>query len=833
MSCRYPGSSRAGAVISLAAIAVLLAPSMAAAQRRGSEPQPGSESRGPSLQVQAPTEAALQSALDQLAKLRAGGNRAAATVTLPPGAYRLQTPLELDSELVGDGLILTAAPGQEPVVLSGGTPLQPRAATPTDGRWRYPLPEGWSDSPAPRVVVIDGQLRSPARHPNHGYFRIERAFEDRRSGFVARRGDLPDELPLGEFPCDLVLLHDWSSSRMPVAAYDPQSRRLRSLGPIGCSADHYAIDHFEKHPRYWLEGHPALADAAGEWFIDPKAGELVLLADRAATEPPTVVLPWLEELIVAKGQPDQPIRNLQLRGLTFTASAFPMPPGGVAGAQATMHEPRGAQGQRTTADRPMLSAAVRVEIATGCRVQDCRFQALGNTALWLGSRTRDCVVQRCRFRDTGGNALNLGENRSRRVDGDSWYRTVPDQVPSGQQVRDCQIARCGRMLPGAVAIWAALQRDLEITGNHLDDCPYTGISLGWIWSEEPSPAGQNHIHGNRIERMMQVLSDGGGIYTLGRQPESVIEDNVITDIPLNAGRAESNGMFLDQGTAGFTIRHNTIRRIAKSPLRFHQAGENRAVENAWTLADAETPPVRYNNTPEENIHLSGNRVLEPKQAIYLIGNSLTWDTVPSRLDGFVRWHVDCGKDLPFIRRHPQDPCVDSSWLWPQTLANSSFDFLCVQPHDGSTLKEDVAAIVSWAEKQPEAVVVVHTGWARHASLAEEFQHDGEVTAMVHSPAYFDALLERLRERLPGREFRRTASLELLHQIGRDARAGDAPIDDIAELYRDSIHMTHSGGRYLMHNAMRIALGQPISRAGFDQLDDDLRAYLDEKLRSIR
>lgn len=794
---------------------------------------------GVTLQVHEATEAALRRAVDELAERRADGDDAPATITLARGTYRLKNPLEISADLVGPGL--TIKPAQQPaqrasgddkVILSGGMPLHASSARPIDGRWRYPLPESESDS-APRVILVEGQLRTAARHPNQGYFRIERAFEDRRSGFVARQGDLPNELPLEEYPCDLVLLHDWSSSRLPVASYDAETRRLRSLGPIGCSADHYAIDHFEKQPRYWLEGHPALADAAGEWFIDAGAGELVLVAEEDSSEPPSVVLPSTHELIIARGEADRPIQDLKLQGLTFTATAFPMPAGGLAGAQATMHEPRDLQGARTTEDRPMLGAAVRVELATDCRIEDCVFQSLGNTGLWLGSRTRDCVVQRCRFRGIGGNALNLGENNSRRVDGRSWYQAAPEQVPTGQVVRDCQIQRCGRLLSGAVAIWAALQKELEIAENHLDDCPYTGISLGWIWNQTESPAGGNRLHDNRIERMMQVLSDGGGIYTLGRQPGSVIENNLITDIPLNAGRAESNGMFLDEGTTGFLVQGNTIRRTAKSPLRFHRAGENRAVDNAWTLADEQTPPVRYNNTPKENIHLSGNRVLQPKQAVYLIGNSLTWDTVPAKLDGFVRWHVDCGKDLSYLRRHPADPCVDNSWLWPQTLSNTTFDIVSIQPHYGTTLEEDVAAISHWAEMQPQAVVVIHTGWARRASLEEEFGRGANADTMVHSPAYFQALLKRLRKRFPDREFRQTAAMRLLHEISRDVAAGRAPIDDVSQLYRDSIHMTHRGGRYLMHNAMRLALGQPISQEGFEAVDPQLREYLNEKLDAVR
>ena len=46
---------------------------------------------------------------------------------------------------------------------------------------------------------------------------------------------------------------------------------------------------------------------------------------------------------------------------------------------------------------------------------------------------------------------------------------------------------------------------------------------------------------------MQKLSDGGGIYMLGLQPGSKILRNLIHDVTVNVGRAQSNGMFLDEG----------------------------------------------------------------------------------------------------------------------------------------------------------------------------------------------------------------------------------------------------------------------------------------------
>lgn len=123
---------------------------------------------------------------------------------------------------------------------------------------------------------------------------------------------------------------------------------------------------------------------------------------------------------------------------------------------------------------------------------------------------------------------------------------------------------------------------------------------------------------------MQVLSDGGGIYTLGNQPESQLTSNTIENIPLNAGRAESNGMFLDEGTTGFTVQDNQSRRITRSPLRFHRAGKKTVRENRWELETEATPPVRYNNTPEQNITLHA-------EGRYLMHNlmRLAVDQVPS------------------------------------------------------------------------------------------------------------------------------------------------------------------------------------------------------------
>ncbi|MBV6640547.1 MAG: hypothetical protein KI791_07515 [Cyclobacteriaceae bacterium] len=96
---------------------------------------------------------------------------------------------------------------------------------------------------------------------------------------------------------------------------------------------------------------------------------------------------------------------------------------------------------------------------------------------------------------------------------------------------------------------------------------------------------------------------------LGLQPGSRIVNNRIHDVDLNAGRAESNGMFLDEGTTDVVVSGNLIYNIAKSPLRFHRATTN-VVEGNYLFCGVETPPIRYNRTKEEDIQKIGNFVFQ-------------------------------------------------------------------------------------------------------------------------------------------------------------------------------------------------------------------------------
>jgi hypothetical protein len=88
----------------------------------------------------------------------------------------------------------------------------------------------------------------------------------------------------------------------------------------------------------------------------------------------------------------------------------------------------------------------------------------------------------------------------------------------------------------------------------------------------------------------------------------VLRGNLIHDVPANVGRAESNGMFLDQGTGQFVIEQNVIFNIDRSPLRFHKGWVNTVRNNHLETREG-VPPVRYNDTREERITLENNTVV--------------------------------------------------------------------------------------------------------------------------------------------------------------------------------------------------------------------------------
>ena len=112
-----------------------------------------------------------------------------------------------------------------------------------------------------------------------------------------------------------------------------------------------------------------------------------------------------------------------------------------------------------------------------------------------------------------------------------------------------------------MGICVGFNRNLVLDHNEVLDCPYTGIAVGWGWSNL-GYSFQNTISNNEVGFYMKVLSDGGGIYTLGNQgdPEhkTVWSGNYVHDGP------NGQGLYPDEGSGFMEIHDNVIGKVGSN-----------------------------------------------------------------------------------------------------------------------------------------------------------------------------------------------------------------------------------------------------------------------------
>ena len=135
-------------------------------------------------------------------------------------------------------------------------------------------------------------------------------------------------------------------------------------------------------------------------------------------------------------------------------------------------------------------------------------------------------------------------------------------------------------------LWAsgsARAPDNRILRNQIHDFYYSGLSVGWTWGYGPSAAGGNIIELNEVHHIGvrsngdgPILSDMGGIYTLGTQPGTVIRKNVFRDIA--AVRYGGWGIYFDEGSTDILAEDNIVYRTTHGGFHQHY-GKNNIVRN--------------------------------------------------------------------------------------------------------------------------------------------------------------------------------------------------------------------------------------------------------------
>lgn len=538
-------------------------------------------------------------------------------VHLLSGTYLLTEPLRFTPE---DGGTIDKAYRQvfyegHNAVISGGKRISGFVPA-GEGCVVTDLPEVKAGNWFFRDLYVNDVRAVRARFPNTDFLRVDKTGEDHRTHFFFQPEKLKPVADLDQV--ELVFLHDWSITRTPVLSIDTATNKLTVPLQIGGDLAFWNIDGFEPHARYFLENSKAYLDVPGEWFLDTKEGKLYYkLKEGETADNIKVIAPVVSQLIIAEGTETKPVTNLHFCNLGFEHTAFNEKSektywGRQAG---TFCEP---VMRNTPNDKGKMfdyhfvnaaPAAIQWDFVSNCTMDECTFRHFGENGLWLGKSCCANLILKCSFEDIGANAVMIGTHNEN--------HTAKCNVISFSKV-----TKPAQTLYGAVGIWIGLTENSTVDRCEVYDTPYTGVSLGWSWNDTPTTAKENMVLGCHLHHCMLLLSDGGAIYTLGRQPGSRLGFNNIHDIPRNIGRAESNGMFLDEGTTEFTIDYNLIIDTFQPPLRFHRAGKNLAENNFFSRNEEKPALVTYNNTPEENITLKQNETGTKEKIIDLFRNTV-------------------------------------------------------------------------------------------------------------------------------------------------------------------------------------------------------------------
>jgi hypothetical protein len=503
------------------------------------------------------------------------------TVYLENGIYRLSQPLSLgaaDSGTNGFNVVWSAAPNARPV-LSGATQITGWSQyNASKNIWVAQAPSGLNTRQlyvnGTRAARAQGALPVTLKQTSTGYT----ASASTMAGWKNPSGATPQiefvytgglgawtqpRCPVGSISATTITMAQpcWNNSTMRLCCFS-DGRAYNLVGRAKMTESPTSIEN-----AFQLLGSP------GEWFLDQGNSKIYYIpASGVNLATADVEAPMLQSLVTGNGTTSSAIHNIVFNGIQFSYATWLSPSTGTGFSEIQAnYQVTGANGWKSQGlcDLPPTHGTcpyaawtqtpgnVSFTYDQHLQLTNDAFVHLGAAGLALGDGSQNDVVKGNVFTDISGNGLELGNVDMPQATGSSQT--------SSTTIEDNHLFNLPAEFHGGVAVDIGYAALTTLAHNQIDHTSYTAVSLGWGgWPDkekkpaQPNFSRDNAVSNNLIFDHMQLLNDGGGIYTQGITGTSLANGEHITGNVIHDQTGSGHVVYTDNGCTFVTITGNGI-----------------------------------------------------------------------------------------------------------------------------------------------------------------------------------------------------------------------------------------------------------------------------------